>query len=115
MSDVNLTLYRIGETVYNYEIQFSTVFEDANYQTSDYEVVSVPERAGETLMINLYVSSGRDSQIVHNVTVGEFPNSIPDWILDVQYLDQHGIVKKKVKTEQAQGDSEPRPIDQNRL
>lgn len=115
MSDVNLTLYRSGDTVYNYEIQFSTIFEESNYQTADYTVVSIPETIGDTLAINLYISNGGDSHIVHNVTIGEFPNSIPNWILDVQYIDEHGIIKKRVKTEQAKGESEPRPIEQSRL
>jgi hypothetical protein len=115
MSDVNLTLYRTGDTSNNYGIQFSTNFDSANYQTSKFEIVSTPLSEGDTLAINLYISSGRDLHIVHDVNIGGFTDNISKWVLEVQYIDEQGIVKKKVKTEQAKADSEPRPIDQNHL
>lgn len=116
MSDVNLTLYRTGDTTNNYGIQFSTIFDNANYQTSEFEIVSPPlYEEGGTLAINLYISSGRDAHIVHDVNISGYTDNISKWVLDVQYIDEQGIVKKKVKTEQAKADSEPRPIDQNHL
>jgi hypothetical protein len=111
MSDLNLTLYKLGNTDYTYEIQFCAVFEESRYQSADWELLSVPSISGETLAINLYISPGEDSYIIHNVAVGGFPNDVSNWILDVQYIDEQGIVKKKVKTEQAQAESEPRPIE----
>ena len=107
MSETNFTLF---ENESNYEEQISTDFGSSNYEENGYEIVSYPTAEDETLLVKLFVNQGSDNYIVHEFPIGNFPNEIENWRLEIDYIDHNGTPIKKVIKEQAEGEAEPRPI-----
>lgn len=114
---VNFTLFRTNHNKDNemYSIQLNTEFTEGNLEARGYKVESIPTKEGDTLKIQLFVSSGSRSHIVHDFEIGKFPKDMKEWFLDVEYANaETGISlpgeEKKVKVTQAEGESEPRPV-----
>lgn len=116
MSNITYTLYeepkQENSNLMDYEIQFCADFGSPNYQMGEVSIISLPQNLGETLKIKLEVIPGSDQHIVHDFPIGDFPNDIHEWKLDVEYVDENGekIHDKEVKTAQTEAEAGPRPV-----
>lgn len=116
MSTVNYTLFETENGNQNsYSLQFNTDFSSQTLENYGHQIISVPQQINDTLKIKLFVGPGNSSHIVHDFEIGLFPNNISNWKLDVEYRDNQGVKLKEVKTEQAEGEAEPRPIKEGTL
>lgn len=114
---VNFTLFEtnFGNNNSMYSIQLNTNLGSANYGPCGQRIIQKPSANGEVLKLQLYVDTGNASHVEHKFELGLFPNNINKWKLEIEYMDAQNAVIKDVKTEQAEGEAEPRPIKEGTL
>lgn len=113
---VNFTLFReeFG-TTNRYSIQVNTNLDSQNFEPCGYRILSKPISEIETLELLLYIREGNASHVNHDFELGFFPNILESWQFEIKYIDAENGVIKDVKTEQAEAESEPRPIKEGSL
>lgn len=114
MNDVNYTLFKslVNNQPTDYQLQVVTEFSTASYANDGFEILHLPEQNQDLLHIKLKVKPGSDNHIVHDFSIGDFPNpnSLSTWQLKIEVYDQNGTkVKDKGQTAQAEIEARPRP------
>lgn len=113
---INFTLFKENfGTTNRYSIQVNTNFDSQNFEPCGYRILSKPANEADFLELLLYTTDGDSSHVTHGFELGFFPNTVETWQLDIKYIDSENGVIKDVKTEQAEAESEPRPIKEGTL
>ena len=115
--DFNYTLFVSKENAaeHPYELQISTLFNESAYQAGEWSIIQSPQSARDTLIVQLRLLPGDDPEIIHDLNLGILPTYVPEWEIDVEYIDgvtEESLVRKKKNTQQAKIVATPKPLNE---
>jgi hypothetical protein len=115
--DFNYTLYvsAENEAQHPYELQISTLFSESEYQAGEWSIIQSPQGTTDALVLQLKVLPGTDVEIIHDLNLGILPTYVPEWEIDVEYIDgvtNASLGRKKKNTQQAKIVATPKPLNE---